>query len=187
MQATNKEFISTYAKERFNPAFAKPHNIKIIDIAHALAYVCRGNGHLRTFYSVAQHCINCAKEAKARDHSVKVQFACLMHDASEAYLSDITRPLKLRLQNYIDIERELQATILEAVGIEELTPEEKKQIKDIDDAMLYYEFLELHGDRLFEEEPELLTDADFEEHYFTVMEEEFLHLFDQLHSQMISD
>lgn len=187
MPATNIEFISTYAKERFNPAFAQPHNIKIVDIAHALAYVCRGNGHLRTFYSVAQHCINCAKEAKAREYSVKVQFACLMHDASEAYLSDITRPLKLRLQNYIDIERELQATIFKAFGIGELTPIEKTQIEEIDDAMLYYEFLELHGDILFEKQPELVTQADFEEHYFTVMEEEFLHLFDQLYPQMIGE
>lgn len=187
MPATNKEFISTFAKERFNPAFAEPHNIKIIDIAHALAYVCRGNGHLRTFYSVAQHCINCAKEAKARGYSVKVQFACLMHDASEAYLSDITRPLKLRLQNYMEIERELQATIFKAFGIEDLTPIEKKQIEDIDDAMLYYEFLELHGDRLFEDEPELVTDADFDEHYFTEVEEEFLHIFEQLYMQNNND
>lgn len=56
--------------------------------------MCQANGHCRNIYSMGQHCINCMKEASERGSSRKVQLACLLHDASEAYLSDMTRPVK---------------------------------------------------------------------------------------------
>ncbi len=62
-------------------------------IAHALSLICRGNGHVKTFWSVGQHCINCAKEAWARGLSNRMAPACHLHDAGECYLSDIPRPL----------------------------------------------------------------------------------------------
>ena len=51
------------------------------------------------------------KEAKARDYSEKVQLASLLHDASEAYLSDVTRPVKKELPKYLEIEKPLQDAI----------------------------------------------------------------------------
>lgn len=53
---------------------------------------------------MGQHCINCAREAKARGYSERVQLACLLHDASEAYLSNVTRPVKRELPKYLEIE-----------------------------------------------------------------------------------
>ena len=89
----NKDFIITISKKRFSPLQAEAGDIEITDIAHALSLLCRANGYTRHFYSVAQHSLNCAAEAKARGLSEDIQLACLLHDASEAYISDITRPV----------------------------------------------------------------------------------------------
>ena len=105
--------IITYAGIWINPLEPKKEDIDIRDIAHALSLVCRGNGHVKYFYSVAQHSISCYMEAKARGYSKKVQLACLLHDASEAYLSDITRPVKRKLTEYQVIEQRLQNLIWE--------------------------------------------------------------------------
>ena len=65
------------------------------DISHALAHLCRFNGHTREFYSVAQHsCI--VAELVPEEHKL----AALLHDATEAYLGDMTRPLKLWMPDY---------------------------------------------------------------------------------------
>ena len=99
--------ITTYMGHRFDPVNPQMETLDIRDIAHALSLTCRGNGHVKQFYSVGQHCIMCAKEAAARGHSKRVILACLLHDASEAYLSDVTRPVKEELPQYKLIEEPL--------------------------------------------------------------------------------
>ena len=79
--------ITTYSGEAFDPAQPDSQKIHIADIAHALSLLCRANGHFKRFYSVGQHCVNCALEAQARGYRPQVQLACLLHDASEAYLA----------------------------------------------------------------------------------------------------
>ena len=71
----------------------------------------RANGHYPQFYSVGQHCLDCAVLAKEEGRSIREQLACLLHDASEAYLSDITRPVKAELEEYQRIEKRLQEMI----------------------------------------------------------------------------
>lgn len=105
--------ITTFSGEKFNPLNPDVEKIKIGDIAHALSMLCRANGHFKSFYSVAQHSINCANEAKARGYSLRVQLACLLHDASEAYLSDITRPVKEKFTQYHEFEKNLQNVIMQ--------------------------------------------------------------------------
>ena len=92
--------IKTYTGIMIDPLHPDADQIVITDIAHALSMLCRANGHFKSFYSVGQHSINCIQEAKARGYSRKVQLACLLHDASEAYLSDVTRPVKAELPRY---------------------------------------------------------------------------------------
>lgn len=104
-------YITTYLKKYFDPVNADINDIEIADIAHALSLLCRANGHFVQFYSVAQHCLNCAKEAKMRGYSKRVQLGCLLHDASEAYLSDVTRPIKAQLPKYLEVEEKLQNAI----------------------------------------------------------------------------
>ena len=86
------DFITTYTGVHFFPTRPNPDGVRIADVAHALSLLCRGNGHVKTFFSVGQHCLHCAREALARNHSRRVALACLLHDASEAYLSDVPGP-----------------------------------------------------------------------------------------------
>lgn len=97
--------ILTYTKVSFNPLEAVEEDIRIEDIAHALSLLTRANGHCRHFYSVAQHSIACCREARSRGYSARVQLGCLLHDASESYISDITRPVKINLPEYTEIEK----------------------------------------------------------------------------------
>ena len=60
-------YLITYSGEHFDPLTDSFSKINITDIAHSLSHICRANGHCRIFYSVAQHCIACAAEARARD------------------------------------------------------------------------------------------------------------------------
>lgn len=131
--------ITTYTGIEFYPLDPRMQDISTKDIAHALSLLCRANGHYRHFYSVAQHSLNCAKEAKHRGYSKQVQLACLLHDASEAYIFDVTRPVKQGLHQYLEIEQHLQQFIYTFYGLSDLTQYEYNLIKEIDDDMLDYE------------------------------------------------
>ena len=88
------DYITTFTGKHFYPTDPDPSAICMEDIAHALPMICRGNGHVHSFWSVAEHSICCAKEARARGFSNKIILACLLHDASECYMSDVPRPFK---------------------------------------------------------------------------------------------
>ncbi|MGL4107211.1 phosphohydrolase [Clostridium sp. LP20] len=133
------DYILTATGIEFWPLDPRVKEISIRDIGHALSLTCRANGHYKNFYSVGQHSIYCAQEAKLRGYSKRVQLACLLHDGSEAYISDITRPVKKQLDSYIKIEEKLQKAVYEAFRLSDLTDEELELVKIIDDAMLKYE------------------------------------------------
>jgi len=171
---TRYDPIRSLHKHRFDPTQAKEEDIDILDIAHALSLLSRANGHFWQFYSVAQHCINCMMEAEARGYTPVVQLACLLHDASEAYIGDLTRPMKQHLPEFEKIERNLQAVIFRALALPELTAEEAAQVCAVDDALLYHEFAALHGDRLFDTPPELAHTPDLTEYPHRIVENRFL-------------
>ena len=171
--------IKTYTGVMFDPLSPDTELIDIADIAHALSMLCRANGHFRSFYSVGQHSINCMREAKARGYSEKMQLACLLHDASEAYLSDVTRPVKKELPKYLEIEKPLQDAIWNKYLAEPLTREEYGCVFEIDDAVLYHEFAALMDARLWDEEPVLCSMPEFGFTGFEQCEREFLHWFRQ--------
>ena len=172
--------IMTYTKKMFDPLNPDVALIDIEDIAHALAMLCRANGHFKTFYSVGQHSINCLKEAAARGYSQRVQLACLLHDASEAYLSDVTRPVKQELPRYKEIEAPLQDAIWNKWLGEPLNTQEVKQVFEIDDAILAHEFINLMGAAIFDVTPELNSQPEFSFTGFETCQQEFLELFMQL-------
>jgi hypothetical protein len=176
----NKDFIITFSKQKFSPLKAKAEDIDIIDIAHALSLMCRANGHIKSFYSVAQHCLNCSREAEARGLSEEIQLACLLHDASEAYISDITRPVKRSLPQYLEFEEVLQNQIFDKFCLAHLTEEDFTRVKEIDDCLLYYELLELMNEEIFEERPESLSEPDLMQRDFFAVEEAFLEEYDRL-------
>ena len=147
------EYITTYTGKYFNPTQPNPDLISIQDIAHALSLICRGNGHVQTFWSVGQHCICCAKEAAARGLSDRMVLACLLHDASECYMSDVPTPFKKEL------------------------PEYQAQLNEIDHAMLLYDLENLLGEVQYGEIPDLHIDLDYTVRSFTEVEDEYLMLF----------
>ena len=120
--------------------------LDIRDIAHALSLICRGNGQVKSFFSVGQHCINAAKEASARGYSNRVILACLLHDAGESYLSDVPRPLKPSMPEYVRTEEHLLDLIYEKYLGSKLDEEEQKLVKSIDNDLLYYDLKELLKD-----------------------------------------
>ena len=69
------DYIITYTKIKFFPLAPIKEDIHIDDIAHALSLMTRANGHFPEFYSVAQHCIACCKEAITRGYSNKLALA----------------------------------------------------------------------------------------------------------------
>lgn len=133
---TMYEEMCTYSGKMLKPLEIRPEDISLKDISHALSLLCRGSGHLRCFYSVGQHCINCAREAGARGWGRRLVLACLVHDASEAYISDIIRPVKQHLAGYMEIEEKILSAVYEHFGLGDLSEEEYKMIRRIDDEML---------------------------------------------------
>lgn len=170
-------YITTYTGKHFNPAQPDREKIDIRDIAHALPLICRGNGHVKTFFSVGQHCIHCALEAEARGYSRRVILACLLHDASECYLSDVPRPVKSQLPQYKAVEeRLLEQVYIKYLGCA-LTEEEERLVKQVDNDMLYYDMLNLLNERFDQEPPEMATDFSYEVLPFEQVERRYLELF----------
>ena len=135
--------MNTFTGRIFDPLKMTKKDVCVEDIAHALSLVCRGGGHIRYFFSVAQHSMNCADEAAARGWSGRIVLACLLHDASEAYIADIIRPVKVHLSEYYKIESKIMDCILEKFGLDDLSEEENSRWKQIDDEILDHELREL--------------------------------------------
>ena len=173
------EYITTYTGKHFKPTEPDPELFDIADIAHALSLICRGNGHVKTFWSVGEHCICCAKEAKARGLSDRMVLACLLHDASECYMSDVPSPFKKELPEYNEREERMLSMIYEKFLGSDLTPEEKMQLNAIDKAMLWYDLTFLLGEKLESEAPELHIDLRYEVRAFGEVEEEYRRIFEE--------
>ena len=172
------EHIVTYSGESFTPLKPDINKIHIEDIAHSLSLMCRANGHIDYFFSVAQHSVNCANEAKARGHSARVQLACLLHDASEAYISDITRPVKYYLSEYKKIEKQLQDTIYTKFLGAALPEDEFSQMNQIDNDMLACEFDALKKNiKIYNNVPKLRSTPSFEYRNQAEVETEFLKIY----------
>lgn len=128
--------IATYGGGWFRPLDPDPELIEIEAIAHALGNQCRWTGHVLKFYSVAEHAVLCSYIEPTLD--------CLLHDASEAYLSDLARPIKhadgLGIV-YRECEEKLEAAIAVRFGL--APPPMSAAIKAADNAMLFREAEEL--------------------------------------------
>lgn len=174
------DYITTWSKVHVTPLDPKLEDIRIGDIAHALSLMTRANGHFPEFYSVAQHCIHCCEEAIARKYPKRVVAACLLHDGSEAYLADITRPVKKNLGQYLEIESVLQGAIYEKFLGGALNNEEVAMVKNVDDTLLFYEFRHYMGEELQETEPEIAGSPEFRTIPFQEAEDRYLELFAQV-------
>lgn len=102
--------IMTYTGKQVRPLTPDPSTICIEDIAHSLANQCRFTGHTKSFYSVAQHSVIVSEICDYKD-----AMWGLLHDGSEAYLSDIARPLKSQ-KGLGDIYKEAEKNLMLAIA-----------------------------------------------------------------------
>lgn len=171
--------ICTYKHVMMNPLDPQEGDILIEDIAHALSLMTRAGGHFPEFYSVAQHCCDCCEEAIGRGYDKRVILACLLHDGAEAYVADLTRPVKRQLPEYSVIESRLLNTIYRTFLGSELTEEEAELVKDVDDSLLFHEFRHFMGMELNVPHNELVTTPYFGEENRLDVEAEYLKLYEQ--------
>ena len=173
------DYIATFTGHHFYPLEPDSNDVYIEDIAHALSMLCRGNGHVSSFFSVGQHCLNCANEAKLRGFSPRIVLACLLHDASECYLSDVPRPFKKEIKEYIEWENSVLSVVYNKFLGSGLTEEEQRIVKKIDDDMLSYDLKYLLGEKV-ESLPELHIELDYSLRPFQDVEDDYLKLFKEM-------
>lgn len=94
--------------------FLDPHNSEftIEDVAHGLSLICRYTGQCRAFYSVAEHSL------LVSDIATDYRYEALLHDAAEAFIGDVTRPLKQLLPEYKRIETVVEDAVIERFGLD---------------------------------------------------------------------
>jgi hypothetical protein len=123
--------MQTYTGRQFYPMDPRPDDVDPIDIAHALSLLCRYNGHVTRFYSVAEHCV-LMSEAVTPEHALWA----LLHDATEAYVGDMIRPLKRFMPDYVRAEDRVMQAIAARFGIADSMPAD---VKDADNRILLTE------------------------------------------------
>lgn len=114
----------TYLGGRFHPNAPLPGDVYIRDVAAALSKLCRFNGHVSHFYSVAQHSVLMVRMVEP-----EYQLEALLHDAAEAYIGDMVRPLKVGDEYFKEVDDRVDAACREAFG---LPPEMSAQVHDAD-------------------------------------------------------
>lgn len=162
MKVTDADMMFTYSGKTIYPCHPELSVICIDDIAHALSLSCRFGGHITRHYSIAQHCIlgvgiimdifdNHPEILREKFPNViidestmkEMQKCFLMHDATEAYVADIVRPLKRSLPVYNEIEGKWHKEIAKIFKLKELNLDEIEFIKYIDNVMLMIEASQL--------------------------------------------
>jgi len=106
----------TYIQTRYGVRFdfnnPKVEDVLIEDIAHALSMQCRFTGHTSQFYSVGEHSLNVSNMC-----STDYKLVGLLHDASEAYLTDLATPIKDIIPQYKEIEEKITRVVFEKFGL----------------------------------------------------------------------
>lgn len=131
-------WMQTYRGGQFWPLDLRPEDVFIEDIAHSLSMICRYGGHCERFYSVAEHSVLVSRVVPP-----ELALIGLLHDATEAYVGDVIRPLKPALSGYAQIEHQVWLAVASRFGLPGSMPNE---IKAADNAVLLAEQLVLMKD-----------------------------------------
>jgi hypothetical protein len=123
------DFMQTYTGRQFWPLDPREDEVCIEDIAHSLAMQCRYAGHCIQFYSVAEHSVHIAWWLH-RHADATTALMGLLHDASEAYLIDVPRPVKPFLDGYKSLERWVQNAVMRSFQLPEQMPAAAKEADD---------------------------------------------------------
>lgn len=117
------DWMQTYTGRQFWPIDPRADEVCIEDIAHSLSMMCRYAGHCIRFYSVAEHSVLLARAASPEN-----ALWALLHDASEAYLVDVPRPVKPFLPGYREAEATVMLAVCDRFGLPWLMPDEVKAL-----------------------------------------------------------
>lgn len=140
-------WIQTFTGVRFDLGNPRPEDVQIEDVAHALSLLPRFTGHTTYPYSVAQHSVLVAKNVPRPDAKWG-----LLHDAAEAYLNDLGRPVKLLMRdldggNVLSAYDQLEQWVMEAVCQRfDLPVKAPPSVKQADNILLATERRDLMGD-----------------------------------------
>lgn len=142
-----------------------PATINLPDIAHALAHVCRFGGHVPSFYSVAEHSLHVAAQLRRTYGDPTLALWGLLHDATEAYLGDMVRPLKQQMPGYRDAESNLARVIEQRFGLPFFALDDPR-VKHVDNEILGWE-MAMVRDCTFRapSDPVLVTNAFIGKYY----------------------
>lgn len=127
------DWLQTFSGRVFFPIDPRPDEVNIDDIAHALSMLCRYSGHCLKFYSVAEHSVHVAQWLFDNGYAWETILAGLLHDATEAYVADVPRPLKQSLPTYKDAESRVWGAIAARYG---LGPELPAEVHEADNRIL---------------------------------------------------
>lgn len=122
----------TYTNEIIEMNSVDPKAINIEDIAHALSMQCRYAGHIPKFYSVAEHSYWVSVLVPE-----KYAMWGLMHDAAEAYITDIPTYVKDCIPGIGILENYLLSCIAIKFNLKSLTM--PREVKKVDLRMLMTE------------------------------------------------
>jgi uncharacterized protein len=143
-------FTLTWRGNKFYPGNPAASEFNMADIAHHLAQENRYGGAANFPYSVAQHSCLMAEKMLAATNNVELALDCLFHDATEAYIKDMLKPIKLMLPDYNKLETRVDRALrdwLRANGIA-VPIEQTPECKNYDKRMFLTEWpvLKGHGD-----------------------------------------
>lgn len=113
---TRGDWMQTFTGRRFYPQDPVAADLNTADIAHALSLLCRYGGHVTEFYSVAEHCVLMSRFVESVAGKGAALYA-LLHDATEAYVVDVPRPVKRYLADYAVIEGRVWEALVEKFGL----------------------------------------------------------------------
>lgn len=137
-------WIQTYTGMQYFPLSPKADDVRLTDIGHHLSMKCRFAGACRRFYSVAEHSVRVLNRAvEMHPSNIEMHQWALLHDAAEAYLPDVCRPIKPTWNGFDVIETANMRAILEALGVPAPTDATIDVVKYIDNQLLATEARDL--------------------------------------------
>lgn len=148
--------IQTFSGNIFDFDNISSNVIDPVDIIHALSNQCRWSGHTSSFLSVAQHSCNCFDVAISQTGREDIAAEALLHDAAEAYVVDVPRPIRSLLPSYDDLVCKVETVVMKNFGLPHIMSDE---VKEIDNRMLVTEYYQLISN--FGEKPMLESMSDY--------------------------
>lgn len=137
------DWMQTYTNRKFYPMDPRAEDVDPFDIARGISMQCRYNGHVEKFYSVAEHCVLIADYLWDNGAPVEEVIWGLLHDATEAYVGDMIRPLKRHMPDFSSAEDCVMEAIL--LRFNQMVSPMPQSVRDADNGILLDELAALKG------------------------------------------